>query len=88
MPTSNITFCVQARQLAAAHAYKDYQPMQTAYYQIPGVPMKGGFKPIEFEISRGELSKIDLRIGELFENQKLSVLYYVPLLCFFCFSFT
>lgn len=52
---------------------KDYQPMRKAYYQIPGK----SWKPIEFVLSKGDLSKIDLRIGELFEDGAwLTVLKY------------
>ena len=52
---------------------KDYQPMRKAYYEIPGK----SWKPIEFVLSKGDLSKIDLRIGELFEDGAwLSVLKY------------
>ena len=41
----------------------DYFPMEKALYQFTE-----GFKPIEFVLSKGELSKIDLRIGELFTD--------------------
>ncbi|NIR86784.1 DUF2330 domain-containing protein [Candidatus Bathyarchaeota archaeon] len=52
---------------------KDYQPMRRAYYQILGE----NSKPIEFVLSKGDLSKIDLRIGELFEEGAwLTVLTY------------
>jgi len=52
---------------------EDYQPMERAYYQIPGE----SWKPIEFVLSKGDLSKIDLRIGELFEEGAwLTVLTY------------
>jgi len=52
---------------------KDYQPMQKASYQVPGKNPK----PVELLLSRGELSKIDLRIGELFEDKAwLTVLNY------------
>ncbi|MBE0512067.1 DUF2330 domain-containing protein [Candidatus Bathyarchaeota archaeon] len=52
---------------------KDYQPMRKAYYEIPGK----NWKPIEFVLSKGDLSKIDLRIGELFEDGAwLTVLKY------------
>ena len=44
---------------------KDYQPMQRAYYRVWGAETS---KPIEFVLSKGDLSKIDLRIGELFEE--------------------
>ncbi|MCK4424181.1 DUF2330 domain-containing protein [Candidatus Bathyarchaeota archaeon] len=43
---------------------KDYQPMSRTYYQVLGESPK----PIEFVLSKGDLSKIDLRIGELFED--------------------
>jgi len=42
---------------------KDYSPLQKVFYQFPE-----GFKPIEFVVSKGELSKIDLRIGKLFNE--------------------
>lgn len=52
---------------------KDYQPMRKTYYRVPGE----SFKPIEFALSKGDLSKIDLRIGELFEDGAwLTVLKY------------
>ena len=41
----------------------DYWPMQPAYYVSPG-----GIQPIQFVLSKGELSKIDLRIGEIFQD--------------------
>lgn len=51
----------------------DYLPIQKAYYQILGQNPK----PIAFPLSKGELSKIDLRIGELFdEGAWLTVLKY------------
>jgi len=51
----------------------DHLPLQKAYYQILGQSPK----PIEFPISKGELSKIDLRIGELFDDGAwLTVLKY------------
>jgi hypothetical protein len=51
----------------------DYQPMQRAYYQVLGESPK----PIEFLLSKGDISKIDLRIGELFEDGAwLTVLKY------------
>lgn len=50
----------------------DYYPMEKALYQFIE-----GFKPIEFVLSKGELSKIDLRIGELFTDMAwLTVLKY------------
>lgn len=52
---------------------KDYQPMRKAYYEIPGK----SWEPIELVLSKGDLSKIDLRIGELFEDGAwLTVLKY------------
>lgn len=52
---------------------KDYPPMQKAQYRILGQSSK----PIEFVLSKGDLSKIDPRIGELFEDGAwLSVLKY------------
>lgn len=52
---------------------KDIQPMRKAYYQI----FDGGSRPIEFVLSKGDLSKIDLRLGELFEDAAwLTVLKY------------
>jgi hypothetical protein len=52
---------------------EDYQPMQLAYYQVLGERPK----PIEFLLSKGDLSKIHLRIGELFEEGAwLTVLKY------------
>jgi len=41
-----------------------YYLLQKASYQVSG----GSWKPIEFQVSQGELSKIDLRIGSLFEG--------------------
>ena len=52
---------------------REYQPMQKGYYRVPGENPK----PIEFILSKGDLSKIDLRIGELFEDRAgLTVLKY------------
>ncbi len=51
---------------------KDYSPLQKVFYQFPE-----GFKPIEFVLSKGELSRIDLRIGKLFNEMAwLTVLQY------------
>jgi len=41
----------------------DYFPFKKANYRIP----EGSWEPIEFVLSRGDLSKIDLRIGEIFQ---------------------
>jgi len=41
----------------------DNFPFQKAQYRI----IEGDWKPIEFVLSKGDLSKIDLRIGEIFE---------------------
>jgi hypothetical protein len=50
----------------------DYQPLQKAYYQGTERP-----KPIEFPLSKGDISKIHLTIGELFEDGAwLTVLKY------------
>jgi hypothetical protein len=43
---------------------RDFQPMERAQYQIMGESSK----PIEFTLSKGDVSKIDLRIGELFDD--------------------
>jgi len=43
---------------------RDYWPMQKANYRVLG----GGWQPIEFVLSKGELSKIDLRIGDNFQH--------------------
>ena len=52
---------------------RDYQPFSLAFYQAFG----GQLQPIQFVLSRGDLSKIDLRIGELFpEGAWLNVLRY------------
>ncbi|RLI42207.1 hypothetical protein DRO59_04855 [Candidatus Bathyarchaeota archaeon] len=59
--------------LTEAQVNEDYQPMQKAYYRVVGEISK----PIEFVLSKGELSKIDLRIGELFDDGAwLTVLKY------------
>ncbi len=51
---------------------KDYFPLQKALYQFTE-----GLRPIEFVLSKGELSKIDLRIGKLFDEMAwLTVLKY------------
>lgn len=51
----------------------DYQPMWKAVYQFA----LEGVKPIEFVVSKGELSKIDLRIAPLFDDMAwLTVLKY------------
>lgn len=50
-----------------------YQPFSFAYYQALG----GGSQPIQFVLSKGDLSQIDLRISELFlEKAWLSVVKY------------
>lgn len=50
-----------------------YLPFERAYYKILGQSPK----PIELQLSKGELSKIDLRIGELFDQKAwLTVLKY------------
>lgn len=52
---------------------KDYSPMLKAYYR----PSQGAWQLIEFVLSKGELAKIDLRVGELFQDQAwLTVLTY------------
>jgi hypothetical protein len=52
---------------------KDYWPMQKAMYEVYG----GTSQSIEFVLSKGDLSRIDLRIGELFPNGAwLTVLRY------------
>jgi len=43
----------------------DYFSFQKAYYRT----LTGNWKPIEFVLSKGDLSKIDLRIGEIFQHQ-------------------
>jgi hypothetical protein len=66
---------------------EDYWPMQKAVYTIYG---SGGFpltptnqQPIEFMLSRGELSKIDLRIGEILpDGAWLTVFRYEGFLSF------
>jgi len=51
----------------------DYFPFQKANYRVPN----GSWKPIEFVLSKGDLSKIDLRIGEIFQYKAwLTVLKY------------
>ena len=42
----------------------DYFGFQKAHYNLP----TGTSKPIEFVLSKGDLSKIDLRIGEIFQH--------------------
>jgi len=52
---------------------EDYFPFQKASYR----GLDGGWKPIEFVLSKGDLSKIDLRIGEIFQYKAwLTVLKY------------
>ena len=52
---------------------KDYSPFQKVGYRLP----KGGWTPIEIVLSKGDLSKIDLRIGEVFQYKAwLTVLKY------------
>ncbi|KPV64043.1 MAG: hypothetical protein AOA65_1073 [Candidatus Bathyarchaeota archaeon BA1] len=49
-----------------------YYPLQIAYYQSPTHR-----EPIQFTVTRGKLSLIDLRIGELFEGDaQLTVIAY------------
>ncbi|MEM3090445.1 MAG: hypothetical protein QXW17_01645, partial [Candidatus Bathyarchaeia archaeon] len=51
----------------------NYMLFEKAHYQILGKAPK----PIEFPLSKGELCKIDLRIGELFDDGAwLTVLKY------------
>jgi len=51
----------------------DHFPFQRARYRVT----EGSWKPIEFVLSKGDLSKIDLRIGEIFEYKAwLTVLKY------------
>jgi len=52
---------------------EDYFPFRKANYRLP----EGSWKPIEFVLSKGDLSKIDLRIGEIFRYKAwLAVLKY------------
>ncbi len=52
---------------------EDYLPFQKASYRV----LSGSWKPIEFVLSKGDLSKIDLRIGEIFQHKAwLTVLTY------------
>jgi len=52
---------------------EDQFPFQKARYRFA----EGRWKPIEFVLSKGDLSKIDLRIGEIFEYKAwLTVLTY------------
>jgi len=51
----------------------NYQPFSLAYYRVNG----GESQPIQFVLSKGDLSQIDLRISELFaEKAWLSVVKY------------
>jgi len=51
---------------------EDYLPFQKASYRVTG-----NWKSIEFVLSKGDLSKIDLRIGEIFQYKAwLTVLKY------------
>ncbi len=51
----------------------DYFPFYKALYRVAGE----SWKPIEFVLSKGDLSKIDLRIGEIFESKAwLAILKY------------
>jgi len=59
--------------LTRGRVNKDYYPMQKTFYRLSG----GVVRPIEFVLSKGELSRIDLRIGELFVDMAwLTVLKY------------
>jgi len=52
---------------------KNYSPFRKVGYRLP----KGGWTPIETVLSKGDLSKIDLRIGEIFQYKAwLTVLKY------------
>jgi len=52
---------------------QDYWPMEKAFYFVNG----GASQAIEFVLSKGDLSKIDLRIGGLFQDEAwLTVLRY------------
>lgn len=51
-----------------------YDPLQLAFYEYPDVRAR---KPIQFKLSKGYLSKIDLRLGELFDEEAwLTILRY------------
>ena len=43
----------------------DYWPMQQAYYVHPDIRER---QPIQFVLPKGRLSKIDLRVGEIFQD--------------------
>jgi len=50
-----------------------YFPFQKASYRVPD----GSREPIEFVLSKGDLSKIDLRLGEIFQYEAwLTILKY------------
>jgi len=52
---------------------EEHFPFQKARYRVTG----RSWKPIEFVLSKGDLSKIDLRIGEIFEYKAwLTILKY------------
>jgi len=52
---------------------EDYLPFQKANYRV----LWANWEPIEFVLSKGDLSKIDLRIGEIFQYKAwLTVLKY------------
>ncbi len=52
---------------------EDYSPFQKVGYRLP----EGGWTSIEIVLSKGDLSKIDLRIGEIFQYKAwLTVLKY------------
>jgi len=54
---------------------KDYWPMQKTRYRLSGGLQ--ALQPIEFVLSKGDLSKIDIRIGEIFDDKAwLTVLRY------------
>ncbi len=44
---------------------RNYQPFSLAYYRVNG----GRSQPIQFVLSKGDLSKIDLRISQLFPEE-------------------
>ncbi|MCD6242517.1 DUF2330 domain-containing protein [Candidatus Bathyarchaeota archaeon] len=47
---------------------KDYFPLQNAYYKTYDHSGLILLKPIQFALSKGDLSKIDLRIAEIFQD--------------------
>jgi hypothetical protein len=67
-----ITLFLLTKGEVETHFYSPYYPLTLAYYRSPTK-----WEPIRFELTKGELAIIDLRISKLFEDKAwLTVLEY------------